>query len=58
MPYLLALSFDEQNFVLDFVKQSGSMKDMSHKLNLSYPTIRNMLDSIIEKINKLEKSEK
>lgn len=57
-PALLALAPQEQKFVLDFIKQSGSLKDMSSKLGLSYPTVRNILDSIIEKINKAEKSPK
>ncbi len=58
LPPLLSLSCEEQNFVMDFVKQSGSLKEMSKKLGLSYPTIRNMIDSIIEKIKIIENSEK
>ncbi len=54
LPVLTCLSLDEQDFVLHFVKQSGSLKEMSKHLDLSYPSVRNILDSIIEKINQLE----
>lgn len=54
MPLLLQLAPDQQQFVVDFVKSSGSLKDMASKLNFSYPTVRNMLDAIIHDIQKLE----
>ena len=50
LPALARLSPNDQQFVLQFVKCSGSLKDMAKYLNLSYPTVRNMLDDIIEKI--------
>jgi hypothetical protein len=52
MPALLRLSADEQEFVLSFVKCSGSLKEMASQLKLSYPTVRNLLDDIIDKLNK------
>lgn len=55
MPVLAQLSADEQNFMLRFVINSGSLKDMSRELNLSYPTVRNLLDDIIDKIKSYEK---
>ncbi len=51
LPELLTLNCDEQQFVLDFVRSSGSLKLMAQNLKLSYPTVRNMLDDIIEKLN-------
>ena len=51
LPALARLSHDDQQFVLQFVKCSGSLKDMAKFLNLSYPTVRNLLDDIIERIN-------
>ena len=48
LPALARLSPDDQQFVLQFVKYSGSLKDMAKYLNLSYPTVRNLLDDIIE----------
>ena len=46
-----------EQFVLDFVKSSGSLKEMAHKLGLSYPTVRNRLDDIISQLNKFESDE-
>ena len=50
LPVLLRLEKKEQDFILDFVQCSGSLKIMASKLNLSYPTVRNMLDDLISKI--------
>ncbi|MDR3057362.1 MAG: DUF2089 domain-containing protein [Prevotella sp.] len=55
LPLLAQLSVEEQDFVLKFVKNSGSLKDMAKDLGLSYPTVRNLLDDIIEKIKNYEK---
>jgi hypothetical protein len=51
LPILASLSNEEQNFVVDFVKSSGSLKEMAQKMGLSYPTVRNMLDDLITKIS-------
>jgi hypothetical protein len=51
LPVLASLNINEQLFILDFVRSSGSLKEMAKHLNLSYPTVRNLLDEIIEKIN-------
>ena len=50
LPALTCLPQDDQMFILNFVKCSGSLKDMAKQLGLSYPTVRNLLDEIIEKI--------
>lgn len=54
MPLLLRLSEDDIQFILRFVKNSGSLKDMSAQLKLSYPTVRNMLNEVIQKIQNYE----
>ena len=54
LPVLARLSSDDQQFILQFVKYSGSIKDMAKYLNLSYPTVRNLLDDIIERLKKEE----
>ena len=51
LPVFLRLSEDEQLFVLNFISSGGSLKEMASKLGKSYPTVRNMLDDIIEKLN-------
>ena len=58
LPALSQLSPEEQQFVLDFIKCSGSLKIMAQKLRLSYPSVRNLLDEIIEKIMQNEKHKK
>lgn len=54
LPKLTLLSYEDQNFILEFVKASGSIKLMAGKMKLSYPTVRNILDDLIEKIKNLE----
>lgn len=55
LPTLALLSTEDQKFILDFVRHSGSLKEMANQLNLSYPTVRNLLNGIIEKIKSYEK---
>ena len=54
LPVLARLPQDDQAFILKFVKCSGSLKDMAKQLGLSYPTVRNLLDEIIQKIKSYE----
>jgi len=54
LPLLLKLDQKEQDFIISFMQCSGSLKVMAQKLKLSYPTVRNMLDELIEKINNLQ----
>lgn len=55
LPTLALLSSEDQQFVLRFVINSGSLKEMASELKLSYPTVRNMLNEIINKIKTHEK---
>ena len=54
LPLLARLPEKEQEFILQFVKSSGSLKDMAKQLNVSYPTVRNLLDDLIGRLKKLE----
>ncbi len=54
LPLFLNLDPKEQEFVIEFVISSGSLKVMAQKLKLSYPTVRNMLDELIQKIITLQ----
>ncbi|MHC4618628.1 MAG: DUF2089 family protein [Planctomycetota bacterium] len=56
LPPLGRLSPEDQLFLLDFVKSSGSLKEMARLLRLSYPTVRNRLDEIIERVKLAEKT--
>lgn len=53
LPVLTRLKEEEQHFMLEFVKASGSLKDMAKKMGVSYPTVRNYLDDLIEKLNNM-----
>jgi len=55
MPALALLPEADQRFVIRFVLNSGSLKEMASELKLSYPTVRNMLNEIIEKLKSYEK---
>ena len=50
LPALAALSQEDQEFILHFVKNSGSLKDMAALLKVSYPTVRNRLDEVIARL--------
>jgi hypothetical protein len=56
LPNLARLGVDEQKFIVEFVKSSGSLKIMAQQLGLSYPTVRNLLDDIILKLETNENS--
>lgn len=51
LPALLKLPTDDLAFVTDFVRASGSLKEMAKLNGQSYPTIRNRLDQIIARLN-------
>jgi hypothetical protein len=46
---------DEASFVRRFVLSSGSLKEMAEEYGVSYPTIRQRLDGLIEKIGRTTK---
>ncbi|MGA2655723.1 MAG: DUF2089 family protein [Gammaproteobacteria bacterium] len=54
IPSLVKLPEDDLRFILDFVKCSGSLKEMAANQNVSYPTLRNRLNSLIDTINHIE----
>ena len=54
LPLLARLPEKEQRFILDFVKSSGSLKDMAKNMGVSYPTVRNILDDLIEKLTEID----
>ena len=51
LPALLRLSRDDLEFVLEFVRCSGSVKDLCTIRGQSYPTIRNRLTEIVAKLS-------
>lgn len=57
IPPIMQLATEEQQFITNFIKCSGSLKQMANDMGLSYPTVRNLLDDIIDKLTKLENNE-
>lgn len=51
LPPLARLSMEEQIFVAAFVRSHGSIKKMEALFEISYPTVKNRLNAIIQKID-------
>ena len=54
IPRLMRLAPREVAFVEAFVASSGSLKEMARRMEVSYPTVRNLLDDIIDKLKTME----
>ncbi|MFW6146045.1 MAG: DUF2089 family protein [Planctomycetota bacterium] len=54
LPTLARLHEDDQRFVLQFLRASGSLKETASVLDVSYPTVRTWLNEIIEHCDELE----
>jgi hypothetical protein len=54
LPFFSNFSPDEQEFIIEFVSSSGSLKKMADHMKKSYPSVRNYLDELIQKINNLK----
>ena len=54
LPTFLLLPAEDQRFIFDFVLCSGSLKEMAARMELSYPTVRNRLDDIINRLKSFE----
>ncbi len=50
---LSQLSEQDQAFVVDLVLESGSLKGLAKVYSVSYPTIRNRLDKVIERLRSI-----
>ncbi len=51
LPSLLHLSREDLDFVLEFVRCSGSLKDLGKLRKQSYPTLRARLDDVIARLS-------
>lgn len=54
LPLFLKLSREEQDFIMEFFLSSGSIKEMAKQAGNSYPTMRNKMDDMIEKIKMMK----
>ena len=50
LPPLARLRYEDQVFVSEFVRNHGSIKDMEKAFGISYPTVKNRLNRIIEQL--------
>lgn len=57
-PVLPRLTPEEQDFLVMYVKASGSLKDLAKLYDISYPTVRNRLDALIDRIKRIEAEQK
>ncbi|HEX9636952.1 MAG TPA: DUF2089 family protein [Acidobacteriota bacterium] len=53
LPLLARLDAEDQELILSFLTASGSLKELAKRYGLSYPTVRNRLDALIERIERL-----
>ncbi|MDQ0175004.1 DUF2089 family protein [Bacillus chungangensis] len=48
--WVLSLDKESLEFIRKFILNSGSLKNMAKDYDVSYPTVRTMLDKLIQKI--------
>jgi hypothetical protein len=54
LPPLARLRYEDQVFVSEFVRGHGSIKDMEKAFGVSYPTVKNRLNRIIDQLQLVE----
>ena len=54
LPPLARLRYEDQVFVSEFVRSHGSIKDMEKAFGVSYPTVKNRLNRIVEQLQLVE----
>ncbi len=52
VPTLAGLSLEEQLFVTAFLRCHGSIKRMEDLFEISYPTVKNRLNAIVDKLDR------
>ncbi len=54
--WFVNLESEEQEFIKHFLIASGSLKQLAKEYDVSYPTVRNRLDKLIDKVNLIDKN--
>jgi hypothetical protein len=54
LPMLARLTAEEQIFIMAFIQCHGSIKDMEQMFGISYPTVKNRLSRLAEKLELVE----
>jgi hypothetical protein len=57
IPLLARLDAEDQELLLSFLNSSGSLKELARRYGVSYPTVRNRLDALIERVEALAAAE-
>lgn len=50
LPLMARLPFEDQVFVGEFVRSHGSIKQLEKSFGISYPTVKNRLNKIIDQL--------
>lgn len=50
LPPLAQLTYEDQVFVSEFIRNHGSIKDMERAFGISYPTVKNRLNRIAQQL--------
>ena len=54
LPPLSRLSFEDQIFIIAFIRTHGSIKEMEELFGISYPTVKNRLNRIAKLLDFVE----
>ena len=54
LPLLAQLSAEDQVFIMAFIGTHGSIKDMERLFGISYPTVKNRLDRLADRLKMVE----
>ncbi len=54
LPALARLSAEDHVFVMAFVRSHGSIKEMEQIFGISYPTVKNRLNRLVEQLHLVE----
>lgn len=50
LPPLARLRYEDQVFIVEFIRNHGSIKDMERAFGISYPTVKNRLNRIADQL--------
>jgi hypothetical protein len=54
LPPLAQLRYEDQVFITEFVRSHGSIKHMEKAFGISYPTVKNRLNRIVQRLQLVE----
>jgi hypothetical protein len=54
LPPLANLSYEDQVFIMAFVRSHGSIKDMEGMFGISYPTVKNRINRVARQLEFVE----